>query len=299
MLTTIPLRLRIQICCGIFTLLMLTWAQAKLNRAHAQDTDPSAATSSAPAPEAAETAPAAAPKKEEPKLSILYLYKEGGIFMYPITILSVIGLIAAIDRLLALRRQRVLPDGLVTSLGQLGTTPGGFDPRRAFKICQQYPSAAANVIRTMLLRVGRPLSEVESAVKLAEESEATKLYYNVRWLNLAATTATLLGLLGTIQGMILAFHKMTALAPGADKAKELSGGIYTALVTTFAGLCVAIPAVMLAHFFEGRIQKLFHDIDDLVQSLLPQVERYEGRVRFGKQMEAEAEPPAAPVGSNR
>ncbi len=294
MIRNLPLRMRLQIGCGLITLVMLIWAQARLQTAQAQEQDPSAATATAAAPEGTD-APAAAAKPDN-SLSILRLYMEGGLFMIPITFLSVIGLVAAIERGLALRRERVVPEGLVTSLGQLGTAPGGFDPRRAFKLCQQYPSAAATVVRTMLLRVGRPLSEVESAVKDSSEREATKLYYNVRWLNLAATTATLFGLAGTIQGMILAFHKMTDLAPGADKAQELSSGIYVALVTTFAGLCVAIPSVMFAHLFEGRIQKLFNDIDELVQSLLPQVERYEGRVRFGKQDAGEtAEPAPAPV----
>lgn len=281
MLRNIPLRTRLQIGCGIVTVVMLFWAQARLQSVQAQDQDPSAATSTAAAPEGTETAEA--PAKPDNSLSILRLYMEGGIFMVPITLLSIVGLVAAIERGLALRRGRVVPEGLVTSLGQLGTSASGFDPRRAFKLCQQYPSAAATVVKTMLMRVGRPLAEVESAVKDTSEREATRLYANVRWLNLAATTATLFGLAGTIQGMILAFHKMTSLAPGADKAQELSAGIYVALVTTFAGLCVAIPAVMLAHFFEGKIQTLFNEIDELVQSLLPQVERYEGRVRFGKQ----------------
>jgi biopolymer transport protein ExbB len=63
----------------------------------------------------------------------------------------------------------------------------------------------------------------------------------------------------------------------------LAGGIYTALVTTFAGLCVAIPAAAFSHYFEGKITTLFHQIDELVFSLLPQLERYEGRVRFNRQ----------------
>ena len=62
----------------------------------------------------------------------------------------------------------------------------------------------------------------------------------------------------------------------------LADGIYTALVTTFAGLFVAIPALLASHFFEGRILKIFHQIDELAFHLLPQLERYEGRVRFGQ-----------------
>ncbi len=87
----------------------------------------------------------------------------------------------------------------------------------------------------MLLKVGRPLSEVEHTVKEASEREATRLYRNVRWLDLASSTSTLIGLLGTVQGMILAFHQLTIIAPGQDRSKALAEGIYVALVTTFAG----------------------------------------------------------------
>ena len=63
----------------------------------------------------------------------------------------------------------------------------------------------------------------------------------------------------------------------------MAEGIYVALVTTLGGLAVAIPAAIFAHFFESRIQALFHQIDELLFHLMPQIERYEGRVRFSKQ----------------
>jgi biopolymer transport protein ExbB len=290
MLNRIPLKVRIQVVCAVFTLGMLFYAHSMLRTASAQEGGPSAETTATPeAPPPADDA--APPAKKDNSLSLLRLYLDGGIFMYPLTLLSIVSVVAAIERGLALRRSRVIPDGLVTGLGQLGTSPGGFDPRKAFRVCQQYPSAAANVVRTMLLRVGRPLPEIEAAVNEASNREATKLYHNARWLNLAASIGTMIGLLGTIQGMIIAFHRLTNLAQGSDKITVLSSGIYTALVTTFAGLCVAIPAVMVAHYFEGKIQRMFDEIHDLVQSLLPQAERYEGRVRFGKQEEASATEP--------
>jgi len=137
----------------------------------------------------------------------------------------------------------------------------------------------------MLLKVGRPLPEVETAVAQASQREADRLYGNVRWLNLAASLSTLLGLLGTIQGMILAFHHLTTLDPNVDKLPVLASGIYTALVTTFAGLTVAVPSLLTAHFYETRILSLFRQIDELTFNLLPQLERYEGRVRFGRHAE--------------
>lgn len=216
-------------------------------------------------------------------INVWQLARDGGIFMYPIYGLSLVAVAVIIERFIALRRQRVLPSGLITALGQIGGAQGGFDPRKAYRVCQQYPSTAASIIRAMLLKVGRPLAEIETTVHQASQREADRLHGNIRWLNLSSALAPLLGLLGTMQGMILAFHLTTVLPPGANKSVELAGGIYTALVTTFAGLCVAIPATAFAHYFEGRITILFHQIDELVFSLLPQLERYEGRVRFNRQ----------------
>jgi biopolymer transport protein ExbB len=202
----------------------------------------------------------------------------------------------SIERWIGLRRSRILPQALVTSLGQVGSSAGGFDPRKAYKICQQHPSAAATVVRAMLLKVGRPHSEVEHAVQEASQREAERLYANVRWLNLASAVAPLIGLLGTVWGMIIAFHDLTILSPDQNKAEFLAKGIYIALVTTLGGLMVAIPSAIAAHFFEGRIQTLFHQIDEMVFSVLPQVERFEGRVRFGRQPDESAgEEGAEPV----
>ena len=150
------------------------------------------------------------------------------------------------------------------------------------------------MIKTMLLKVGRPHTELEHAVSEANEREAARLYANVRWLSLSAGVAPLLGLLGTVWGMILAFFRTTHLPLGANKADFLADGIYVALLTTFAGLSVAIPAAVLAHLYEGRIQKLFRELDETLLGLMPQLERFEGRLRVSKeQMDVPAAEPAA------
>lgn len=223
------------------------------------------------------------PRPEIESINILDLLVQGGFFMIPILLMSLLVVTFTIERMLGLRRSRVLPDELVAGLGQLGGPQGGFDPRKAYKLCQHYPSAAATVVRAMLLKIGRPHSEVEHAVSEASEREANRLYSNVRWLMLAAAVAPLLGLLGTVWGILRAFHDTTQLTPDVNKADYLAEGIYVALVTTLGGLCVAIPAAIFAHYFEGRIQTLFHQIDEMLFNLMPQVERFEGRVRFGRQ----------------
>jgi biopolymer transport protein ExbB len=272
----------LQVCLVLATLALPSMVAAQEAPAGG-DQEPTAAAAPAADSEPAEADSLPTLREDISFFSLLF---QGGAFMIPILLMSLIAVTFAIERAIALRRTRVLPPGLVTTLGQLGTVPGGFDPKRAYKVCQQYPSAAATVVRAMLLKVGRPHAEVEHTVQEASQREAERLFANVRWLNLAAAVTPLLGLLGTVWGMIVAFHDTTHLAPGQNKAEFLATGIYIALVTTLGGLIVAIPAAIVSHFFEGRVQTLFHQVDELVFSLLPQLERFEGRVRFNRQSDA-------------
>ncbi|GAB6164166.1 MotA/TolQ/ExbB proton channel family protein [Thermostilla marina] len=226
---------------------------------------------------------------QAPKINVLELAFQGGPLMIPIALMSVVTVVFGLERWLGLRRRKVVPAALITALGEMSESQKGFDPRAAYRLCREHPSAAANVIKAMLLKVGRPLTEVEHAMKEAGEREADRLYANVRFLTLAAAITPLLGLLGTVQGMIQAFFVTSHLPPGANRAELLGQGIYVALVTTFAGLCVAIPASVLAHFFEGRIQTLFRELEETLMGLLPQLERFEGRLVPGS-----PEPPVEP-----
>ena len=233
------------------------------------------------------------------------LWVAGGWWMVPITFMSLVMVTVSIERGLALRRKRLIPGELVDQLGRLSGSQGGFDPRQAYRLCQQFPCAASAVIRAMLVKVGRPHSEVEHAVSEAAEREAERAFANVRWLNLCTGVTPLMGLIGTVWGMIVAFHQTTMLAPAARiRQRQLAQGIYIALVTTLGGLMVAIPAAVLAHFFEMRIVALFHEIDEMLFSMMPLVERYEGRVRFGPRPAGEQAgenklPPEPPVAAKR
>lgn len=206
------------------------------------------------------------------------LFLAGGLLMWPIVIMSLVVVTFGIERLVALRGGRFLPSGLRDGIGKLVT--GGFDPRKAYRLCQKFPSAAADVLAAMLEKVGRPVPEIERAAEVAKDREASRLYANIRPISLAVTVTPLLGLLGTVQGMIMAFYTTANLEAGANRAAELASGIYVALITNFAGLCVAIPAAMIAHYLEGRILRGFRGVDDLVAEVLPQLERYENKGRL-------------------
>jgi biopolymer transport protein ExbB len=215
----------------------------------------------------------------EKGLNLWELLQRGGWFMLPLGLLSLVVVALSIERTLALRREKILPAKLVRELGNLSRDEEGFDPRSAFRLCQRYPSAASRVLRVMLLKAGRPQSEVEYAVSEASQREAARLQGVVSWLTLAAAVAPLIGLLGTVWGMIQAFYDTTQLLPGQNKAEVLAQGIYTALVTTLSGLVIAIPSAVLAHWFDQRIVGWFHKIEELAASLTPLMESFEGRLR--------------------
>ncbi len=276
------------VMCTLAALAILAAVQPLVGKLSAQAPgDASAGPSGEAAPTGTATAADQPTKAADNGLNLIDLANQGGIFMWPLYGLSILAVMMGVERAISIRRSRIIPQEFVDGLGQLGTT-GGFDPRKAYRLCQQYPSAASRVVKAMLLKVGRPVSEIEHTVSETSQRESERLYFNVRWLNLSASVAPLIGLIGTIQGMILAFHGLTMLKAGDNQMAILANGIYTALVTTFGGLMVAIPAAMASQFFEGRLILFFHEVDELAFNLLPQVERYEGRVRFTRQGEEEA-----------
>ncbi len=198
---------------------------------------------------------------------------------YAIVLVSIVAVSFAMERFLGLRRSRILPYDLAAGLRALASRKGEFDLRHAQRLCKQYPSSMAVVVRAMLAKVGRPLPEIEQAMTEACEHEASRLYTNVRVQNLAFNVAPMLGLAGTVHGMILCFHRTAHMAVGENKMDSLATGIYAALICTLAGLVVAIPSGILAHYFEGKILKMFQQVEDLARLLVPHLERFEGRPR--------------------
>ena len=146
-----------------------------------------------------------------------------------------------------------------------------FNRATLLELCHRHPSSAARIVEATLNSIGRPIGELERTVSEACQREAERLYTNVRTLNLASTITPLLGLLGTVWGMIQAFFATANMPIGSNKGAALAEGIYVALVTTFAGLSVAIPAAVLAHLFESRILRKLRDVEELLGKLLPQL----------------------------
>ncbi|MCP4175866.1 MAG: MotA/TolQ/ExbB proton channel family protein [Fuerstiella sp.] len=217
-----------------------------------------------------------------PMPSLWDLAIQGGWFMIPIGVASIVTMAFTMERLVGLRRGRNLPRNLIHKLREL-MSDSGMDPRRLWEACEEHRSPLANVVKAAVLKTGRPHAELEKSVEDAVGRETAAMTRNMRPINVVASIAPLLGLLGTVQGMIMAFMvTSTTSSTGTAKAQELAHGIYTALVTTFAGLSVAVFSVVLANFLEGRIERLLRQMEEIFLDLLPQLERYEGRIRIAE-----------------
>ena len=194
------------------------------------------------------------------------LLVRGGVFMIPIALTSLVVATFFFDRLIGLRRSKLMPSRIANLLRGISRM-GDLNPVELERVCRG-DSALERTVQTALLWAGRPQSEIQTAVKESLQREVDRAYGNCRWLNLGAGIAPLLGLLGTVAGLIRAFHDTTKLTAGQNRADFLAVGIYEALVTTLAGLMVAIPAAVASHYFEGRIGRIFRDIEELTGQLV-------------------------------
>jgi biopolymer transport protein ExbB len=146
-----------------------------------------------------------------------------------------------------------------------------FDKQELHQAGSEGNSALDRIPQAATNATGHSMGELQTAVADSIQREVDRAYANVRWLNLGAGIAPLLGLLGTVWGLIRAFHDTTKLVAGQNRADFLAVGIYEALVTTLAGLMVAIPAAVASHYLEGRISRIFRDIQEMMSKLIPRL----------------------------
>jgi biopolymer transport protein ExbB len=214
--------------------------------------------------------------------NLIHIIHQGGPLMVPILICSFILLIFTFERLLSLRRRRIIPRPFVRRfLHQLQER--SIDRDEAWQLCRDNGSPVAQVFAGAVQKWGRPAVEVEQGIIDAGERVSNGLRRYLRLLNGVATVSPLLGLLGTVLGMIQAFNDI-ATADAMGKPELLAAGIGQALITTASGLTVAIPALIFYMFFLSRVDRLVMDIDASAQKVVAEIsaESRETRTRKKK-----------------
>lgn len=189
----------------------------------------------------------------EEDTSLWELFNKGGLVMWVILLVSVAALAFGIERAGALRGQVQVPKGLADELAVRFLRGGA---GAAMPLVKGKASALARMLEAALVRAKEGRSGMEEAAGAASARALYDMRRNVRPLGTAASVSPLLGLLGTVLGMIKAFDRVSH--GGLGQTGELAGGIGEALLTTGAGLIVAIPALLAYHFFRGRSDDLIH-----------------------------------------
>lgn len=191
------------------------------------------------------------------------IIRSGGPLMIPIGLSSFLLVVFVFERFISLRRGRIIP-GPFTRLFLTQLEDEELDQESAMLLCDRDNSPMANVFKAGIQKWGRPAVEVEQAVLDEGERTSNRLRKYLRLINGVATLSPLFGLLGTVLGMIHAFDSIASVSSTATDPKALiATGISQALLTTAAGLSVAIPALIAYLFFSSRVDKHIMDIDAL------------------------------------
>jgi biopolymer transport protein ExbB len=182
--------------------------------------------------------------------SLWELTKSGGPIMWPIGVCSVVALAYAVERWLGLGSARLGSERfgrkVLETLRSSGVAP-------ALELCRQERTPLARILETALRNSAATPGEREKRVEDVAADEVRKMSANLKPLLIVYIVAPLLGLLGTVWGLILAFATI-ATKQGLGKPELLANGVYQALVTTAGGLAVAIPTVILYYYLKGRVE---------------------------------------------
>ncbi|MBL4885402.1 MAG: MotA/TolQ/ExbB proton channel family protein [Planctomycetaceae bacterium] len=170
------------------------------------------------------------------------------------------------EKLVVLRRARVIPKPFVERfLHHL--REGSIDPEEANQLCEDNGSPVASIFAHGVRKWGKPSVEVEQAIIDGGERQVSEMRKHLRVINGVATVSPLIGLLGTVWGMIEAFNGI-ASSQAMGKPEELAAGIALALLTTAAGMVIAIPSLIMYMYLTGRVDILVMDMDKLAQEVV-------------------------------
>lgn len=195
--------------------------------------------------------------KPEQAISFWSLVMAGGPLMIPLLICSIIAIYIFVERLLTINRANVSSDSFMGKIKELVVRG---DINGAKILCAQYDTPIARMIEKGVARIGSPLKNIEASIENVGKIEVFRLEKNLSVLATIAGAAPMIGFLGTVIGMVSAFIAI-AQEEGSVSPKLLADGIYTAMVTTVAGLIVGIIAYLGYNYLVTRVSKVVHKME--------------------------------------
>jgi biopolymer transport protein ExbB len=197
------------------------------------------------------------------------LIVKGGIFMYPIIFCSIVALAIFLERLWVLRRKNIIPQDFVNNVEGLLQKQ---KISEAVFLCQNDISSIAKIFLAGLRSTQKGMWLVKEAIEERGSREATILEKNVDILSTIANLTPLLGLLGTVSGMIKTFNAISV--QGIGNPAPLAGGIAEALITTATGLCIAIPTLVCYRFLKDKASSLIFEMEENSIRLVDLMDNY-------------------------
>ncbi len=197
----------------------------------------------------------------EKTLSVWELVSSGGpggiLIMTVLFILSIIAVYIFVERWGAIKRANKMENNFMEGIRN-NVLEGKLDAAKA--LCQSENTPAARMISKGISRIGKPLKDINAAIENTGKLEVSSLEKNLPTLATVSGAAPMIGFLGTVIGMILAFHEMAA-AGGQINIEMLAEGIYTAMTTTVAGLAVGILAYLGYNILVSRVNKTIYNME--------------------------------------
>ena len=220
-----------------------------------------------PVTEQTETVPER--KTAKKGVSFWSLIQASGVIGYIIILLSLVAVALIIEYAISIRRSMLMPPGFADDiLNMLAQGQSG----AAMQKCQNDSSALAQILYAGMTQYEFGWDAVEKSAEEATAEQASRMYRKVEYLSAIVNIAPMLGLLGTVVGMVIAFQQIADSA-GYGRAPELAGGIYLALITTVEGLVVAIPCLAAHSFFGNRIATLISETTYVAEQVLQPIKK--------------------------
>jgi biopolymer transport protein ExbB len=197
-------------------------------------------------------------------LTMGQMVQAGGSILYILIFLSFVLLALVVFNLLTLREERLIPrkfmDDLMDSLER-------GDVHNLRRMCASADNLIARIVSSGLEKKMRGIIHAKEAMEIKARKEIGVLWQNITYMSDIATVAPLLGLLGTVVGMIQAFN-VVAFQTAMVKPILLAGGVSKAMITTAGGLIVAIPAMIFYAYFRGRVQQIVNTVEGYVSDII-------------------------------
>ncbi|MGH7198566.1 MAG: MotA/TolQ/ExbB proton channel family protein [Candidatus Omnitrophota bacterium] len=195
------------------------------------------------------------------------LMQKGGPIMWPILLCSIFAFGIVIERLIQLRREQIDTKAFME---QISKSLKRNRVMEALEHCERTPGPVANILKAGILKYDRPRQDIREAIEDASIHEVPRLEKNLPVLATVAHISPLLGLLGTVTGMVAAFQVIQSKASAVNPVNpgDLAGGIWEALLTTVFGLCVAIPTYVAYNYLVSRVDGFVLEMERSATDLL-------------------------------